>query len=399
MSTTLEAALREAVTVWQGSVDEGSSHVAHPSFEVANRLVPYLDNDAIIFRLCSMHQYGFAERTHTKLTPHLVATSLILRAASVGAKEAISELRNLVSTNMVLASICALVAGVSTEIEVTLCANTTLRPFNYERLPPGLVSIQQRYAGLLIDGSVSDPSCIIVFQVNHQPFFEEEQPAPDWPAETIMHLLEVVDRLSVASYRAVGVTEMWITDEDPRLPSQGSVMSFRNPNWNAPPREEPIGITSDMVEFVGLFDKVSSSAEQATLKLAAARFNRSCRAVSSADRALDMGMALEVLLMHQGKGSDGSNSEIRYKLASRAAWMLGEDLEGRLSYFDKVSSLYSDRSSAVHKGRLDTKDFLKLLARQNDHGDVIRRVFWKIGENGHFPDWKRLVLNGAWSRQ
>lgn len=104
-----------------------------------------------------------------------------------------------------------------------------------------------------------------------------------------------------------------------------------------------------------------------------------------ADRFIDLRIALEALYSQKDE-----RTEITYKLATRAAWHLGRDVDERTKYFSIVKKAYDRASSAVHANEIaDNPTNRTLLANAQDVcRDGIRK---RLGEPDP-PDWSRLVL-------
>lgn len=144
---------------------------------------------------------------------------------------------------------------------------------------------------------------------------------------------------------------------------------------------------ADMTAIKSAFEQLSKFSEGDSLCRSIDRLGRSRLAIHPVDRALDLGMAAEIVLMHdQGR----SNTEITYKIASRAAWLLGDDSDQRAEIFERLKQLYAARSTAVHSGVLPAKSMVDLDAADA----LVVRVIRAILERGTFPDWKSLTLGG-----
>lgn len=117
------------------------------------------------------------------------------------------------------------------------------------------------------------------------------------------------------------------------------------------------------------------------------RLGRSRMAVNPVDRALDLGMAAEIVLMHD---HSPSNTEIAHKIGGRAAWLLGETPDERAAIFGEMKALYGARSQAVHSGVLSSRSSIDLGAADA----LITRTFNTIVARGAFPDWASLVMGG-----
>lgn len=124
----------------------------------------------------------------------------------------------------------------------------------------------------------------------------------------------------------------------------------------------------------------------AALHVAIDRLGKARGLSSNVDKALDLGMALEIALMHENGG--GGSGEITYKLSSRAAWLLGKNPEERSQVFEKAKKIYGHRSVAAHSGRLKNEsDFLSLDAHA-----FTTRILREILQRGSFPVWHHLIF-------
>ncbi len=117
------------------------------------------------------------------------------------------------------------------------------------------------------------------------------------------------------------------------------------------------------------------------------RLGRARLAASSVDRALELGIAAEIALMHD---HSPANTEITHKIGTRAAWLLGQDVADRETIFADMKKLYQARSQAVHSGTLSSRIAVDLDAADG----LVARALLAILERGAFPDWTRLTLGG-----
>ena len=105
------------------------------------------------------------------------------------------------------------------------------------------------------------------------------------------------------------------------------------------------------------------------------------------DQFLDLRIALEALYVQDG------GTEIRHRLAIRAAWYLGCDANERSEYFSIVREAYDRGSKAAHSGTVeDDEPNRTLLSKAQDacrHG-----ILKRLNDPGE-PDWSRLVLGGV----
>jgi hypothetical protein len=125
------------------------------------------------------------------------------------------------------------------------------------------------------------------------------------------------------------------------------------------------------------------------------RLDRAIHRVDAVDRAIDLGIALEALLMHGSGGGHTDNSPISYRLSLRGAMYLEATHEARKLTFDLLRHVYGLRSTAIHEGHLKATVDKKLTNASLDDG--IRKaaaLILKIIDTGRMPDWEAVILHG-----
>jgi hypothetical protein len=123
------------------------------------------------------------------------------------------------------------------------------------------------------------------------------------------------------------------------------------------------------------------------INLAIERLRRSRMHFPSADTALDLGIAAEIILLH----NIDSPSELKYRFALRGAYLTGIDFESRKRSFDVLRRLYDARSNAAHKGTIKRSVESEVAEFDAACTDVIRSVL----AMQTFPDWDKLILCGV----
>lgn len=119
------------------------------------------------------------------------------------------------------------------------------------------------------------------------------------------------------------------------------------------------------------------------------RLSEAARHHSAVDKAIDLGVALESLLL----SDQPEQIQLSLQFRLRGAWLLGKDLESRKSVYQHLRDIYNYRSSAAHSGKLTkkVKDFDR--ARESLIGglqlcaDAIKAVI----EEGEI-NWDDLLL-------
>lgn len=137
-------------------------------------------------------------------------------------------------------------------------------------------------------------------------------------------------------------------------------------------------------------------AQREKLEVPIHRLNEAVRHDSLVDRAIDLGVAMESLLLAELDDT----AQISLTLRLRGAWLLGRDFAERKDIYSLLRDLYSCRSSAAHSGKLSKKakdaaraeialkDGLPLCAR------AIKEVIFRGGElTSSF--WDELLLGGG----
>jgi hypothetical protein len=124
-----------------------------------------------------------------------------------------------------------------------------------------------------------------------------------------------------------------------------------------------------------------------SLSLSIGRLARSRGHMSPADRAIDLGIAIETLLLHR-EGGPGAKSELRNKVGMRGAWLLGRTPEEREQVFLVLRKAYDARSQAVHNGTLSPKN----IAVLEEADAICTQLLRTVVQMGAYPNWDKVVL-------
>lgn len=133
------------------------------------------------------------------------------------------------------------------------------------------------------------------------------------------------------------------------------------------------------------------------VKVSLERLNRGLGTALSVDCAIDIGVALEALLL----ADLAPNDQISLAFRLRGAWLLGKDPVERADLAGQFNAIYGCRSAAVHGGKLPSETYsvgaIKVPADEfmTTHArSLAARAVLKVIELGKIPDW-RTVLLGA----
>ena len=125
------------------------------------------------------------------------------------------------------------------------------------------------------------------------------------------------------------------------------------------------------------------------LRVPVDRWLRSKTEGNPVDVFINLGTALEALYL----GDGSSTGEVRFRLAVRAAWHLGNDAQERILLRTEFAKIYDLRSKAAHTGSLKTTDASpEFTARAQD---LCRQSLTTIIRDGKFPDWDELIMGSA----
>ena len=172
---------------------------------------------------------------------------------------------------------------------------------------------------------------------------------------------------------------------------------FLNPghshSWRDTSGSSPILVTGEhlerALELHGLLDGFTS------LDLGIARWRRSKRATTIEDRLVELRIALESVLLPDDKGVLG---EKRHRLAIRGAWLLGETLEQRKSYFRSLRDAYDFASSVLHAGRLKKKGEEARDKAITEAQDICWAAILRIARDKAVPGWTDIILGTGFHR-
>jgi hypothetical protein len=153
----------------------------------------------------------------------------------------------------------------------------------------------------------------------------------------------------------VAVLGTWSRMEDPfanRL--TGDALQYSNLLFHMSlmrPAAEALNAERCVMLFSG-FAKLQT-ADRDVLRIALDRLALALRESGVVDKAIDLAIGLEAMLLHQmGKTDRG---ELKYRASMRAATFLGGSRETRMETFNLLKAAYDLRSAAVHTGSLAEK--------------------------------------------
>lgn len=121
------------------------------------------------------------------------------------------------------------------------------------------------------------------------------------------------------------------------------------------------------------------------LRIPLDRLGRAGREHDFADRAIDLGIALESLLL-----ADSDSGELSFRLSLRGAWLIGNDDVQRLEIQKALKKLYALRSRAAHAGTIERSTENRTTIDRAT--EVCMALIRKVIELQWDIDWERLVV-------
>jgi Apea-like HEPN len=146
----------------------------------------------------------------------------------------------------------------------------------------------------------------------------------------------------------------------------------------------------DAEALAALYFGIDDARPRETLHIPLDRLDRAVRGDDLADRSIDLGIALEALLLHEpGKQYQG---ELKFRLALHGAWLGGDDPQDRAEIQKTLKDVYDLRSRAVHTGRVEpNQKNYEMIER----GTLLcKRLILKMIQADGRVEWSTLLLGG-----
>lgn len=343
-----------------------------------------------------------------RVTYEQLAQWLVYRASEIGPENTVDDLQKYCEmrgtpTYQVLA-----ISGIEVEKKLELPNGITLVPFTCapeswvknELIRQG--SIRKQAMAAFLPPSKEDkpvsPSAALVRKISISPKSFKQGENGAWPTKATQDLYEVCECLTLVGRSAPVQAGFWGQLEDwvpcgtiPgggtfAPPFSGTVFEGNYRFGNA-----DYTLAKNIVsEYIALDESVRKA-----LTVPLRRLNLSRRRQNLVDKAIDIGIALEALLVYDLS----SNDPISFPLRLRGAWLLGRRAASREQYLQLFKSIYECRCRAVHTGQFRPKFTKKLPLPLNDllkkGEDLCADMIKDVLEKGKFPEWEKLILGGS----
>ena len=140
-------------------------------------------------------------------------------------------------------------------------------------------------------------------------------------------------------------------------------------------------------ELVDAYNK-HNDPEKNRIKIILSRLSQAKRRIQIEDKILDLGIALEMLLLHDNP----NNEQLTLTFRLRGSWLLGKTAEQRTEIYGDLNKIYNYRSQVAHSGVLCGGDVRKVRNSFSKYQSIAENVCQAIIKNGK-PEWKKLILN------
>ena len=157
---------------------------------------------------------------------------------------------------------------------------------------------------------------------------------------------------------------------------------------------KPLALYGESIaELFHRFEEFKPS-EKSVMRVALDRLNQALRRQNIVDKAIDLGIAFEVMLLH-GIG-EKDRGELSYRSSIRGATFLGGGKPERLKTLKLLKDAYGLRSKAVHSGVLKKGKKGPPPERVlEDATSTCARIARKLIDRGSFPKWDADYVIGG----
>ena len=276
--------------------------------------------------------------------------------------------------------------------------------FNSDSYSQEFPSFQQQISNVPIKGNsairIRGAECQVLFSSQKNAKDEIEALTSQF-SEKHAQIGDVVRCIIAQSERPVAALGYW-TEFDKKIANEMGVSSLSHDgtifdntvrSWTSSP------MILDSKSFPGLFHRFVelNSSEKKVMRISLDRLCKALRGGALVDKAIDLGIALEVILLH---GIDENyRGELKYRSSIRGAAFLGGNSQERLEIFKHLKSVYDLRSKAVHTGNLAPKSKNEPPHETLEKAtSICAQLARKLIDRGSFPNWEDEYVVGGQGR-
>jgi hypothetical protein len=326
-----------------------------------------------------------------RLSLHLIATLLLADAIFSGdIPQTVARFRSYVEKNRARVMAVMAVRGVMSHAEVSLGPDIRLVPV--KSLPP---SIQR---GALLSRPFIQPytehvplESALITEFEYGPLFYPDGQGNDAIGAAQAHVADALGNLnearclfSLLPVRAA-YRQSWVQPTDWLMSAGLGGGTFVGEDISFLP--DALVYPEWVTSLAKSYFAIDRNRRHAVLRIPLDRFDRAGRMRDFADTSIDLGIALEALLLH-----DTGGGELSFRMGLRGAWLAGADENARTEIQKTLKKVYALRSKAVHAGSVDSTE--ENTATISSGLDLCRRLICKVIDANADVAWDRLVLGG-----
>jgi hypothetical protein len=327
------------------------------------------------------------------LDSRLVSEALIRNGVSVGVDVTLTRLSKFFRTNYSRGAQIVLLGGLNVNERITLGEGLFLCP--PEQVPNEEFQLQHskskdvNHSIFLRKFDLSEKKVVgaAMIRICQHPRFIPSSPAPKFQHDSEFFLAEQLLTL-IGPSSPIKYRDFYDLDHDELLRGSGG----DGYSWTIEETRVHKNMTLQAADFEGFatlvlnFSRLTDD-DRTHLAVSLHRLSEAVRHSNDVDKALDLGIALESLLLSGQKEKE----QLALQFRLRGAWLLGNDGMHRATLYQQFKELYDLRSMAAHSGKVELKKGsvsdalthgLKLCA------EAIKRIILR----GGFPDWGALVV-------
>lgn len=316
--------------------------------------------------------------------------------AGVPAEEVIDQALQIASSRTCEAELYSAVAGVEVREPISLRDDLLLLPWELVPESAQKTSFGKRAEALFqpfLLSQILPTAAIRITTGPRQVLFSssEDVPAADRSSDASYWTTpgDVIHCMAVAAVASPRILGTWNSYRHPFVQSISGVSYSYSPATifdHAVRSHSPVVDAAKLSCLFRSFENFKER-EKPVLRVGINRFSAALRRDGLTNRAIDLGIALEVLLLHNLPPND--RGELTYRLSLRGSGILGGTDTERAENFRTLKDAYRLRSLAVHSGALDRKDE-RTRGTLDKAAQLCSRITCMLIKRGSFPDdWER----------
>lgn len=402
--------LFDTKTAWQ------LTHEAHVHDAQRDKVIAALEAHPDIAPLLGMHLNGGGINA-PKLDREPFGGWLLTRAAQIGAVAAVTELRAFLDSQFCELEEYLAFSGLETVAPISLPEGVDLVPitavpesvFSISLTDPDWFCFRRNAKGQVLRKTVQilaqfgtsawhiDPHvAMAALRIRHK-MRPKVVPAPIHFTNSTAKMFDSLRVLAADACTAMFPVAHWISPS----PTTPLWNYFASTQWYHLNSLRPFATTKGneaRIAAIATAWEVLPEQVKSKLIIPLDRLNRALAAPLAVDCAIDLGLALEALLLSDLLPND----QISLAFRLRGAWLLGTTPTERKHLLRQFNHIYTCRSSAVHSGTLPS-DKLQVNGEKVSAYDftlkharpLAARAILRVIALGEIPDWSALLVGAG----